>query len=146
VVIVESLARFCLDSDVLIDFLKKPSGEAHRIMKKGYEKEVKVCTTSVNAFEIWLGAHLANNPDIVQDTKGFLEKLEVLDFDQESSFEAGHILAELRKKGTPIEIRDLFVGCVCKVGGIPLITRNLRHYNRINGLEVMTPQQALTRI
>ena len=143
----EGLAHICLDSDVLIDFLKKPSGEAHVVMKKGYEKEVTVCTTSVNAFEIWLGANLATkNANIIQDTKEFLDQLEVLDFDYESSFEAGHVLAELRKKGTPIEIRDLFVGCICKVGGIPLITRNLRHYKRIDGLEVITPLQALARL
>jgi len=69
--------------------------------------------------------------------------MEVVDFDYTSAVEAGRVLADLRKRGEPIEIRDLFVGCVCKVGGMALITRNMKHYKRIHRLKVLTPEQAL---
>ena len=142
----ESLTRVCLDTDVLIDYLRKPSDEVTRVMESVFERKVSACTTSVNAFEIWLGAHLAKKAEVARDTADFFRQLEVVNFDYESSVEAGRVLADLRKRGEAIEIRDLFVGCVCKVSGMPLITRNLKHYRCVRGLKVLTPEQALKKL
>jgi tRNA(fMet)-specific endonuclease VapC len=143
----ESLTRVCLDTDVLIDYLRKPSDEVKRVMESVYERKVSACTTSVNAFEIWLGAHLSpKKAEIVRDTEDFFGQLEVVNFGYESSVEAGRVLADLRKHGETIEIRDLFVGCVCKVSGMPLVTRNLKHYRRVRGLKVLTPEQTLQKL
>jgi len=142
----ESLARVCLDTDVLIDFMKKPSDITKRMMERFLENKVSVCTTSVNTFELWLGAHLApEKMKIIKETEDFLGQIEVMNFDYEASIEASRVLANLRKRGRIIEIRDLFVGCVCKVTSIPLITRNLKHYRRIRGLKVLTPEQTLEK-
>jgi tRNA(fMet)-specific endonuclease VapC len=143
----ESLTRVCLDTDVLIDYLRKPSDEVKRVMESVYKRKVSACTTSVNAFEIWLGAHLSpKKAELVRETEDFFGQLEVVNFDYESSVEAGRVLADLRKRGEAIEIRDLFVGCVCKVSGMPLVTRNLKHYRRVRGLKVLTPEQTLKNL
>jgi len=140
----ESLVRICLDTDVLIDYMRKPSEAIKHIMKDALEGKVSICTTSVNTFEVLLGAHLApKQMELIEETKDFLEQLEVVNFDYETSVEASHLMANLRKHGQVIEIRDLFVGCVCKVNGMPLITRNLKHYKRINRLKVLTPEQTV---
>jgi tRNA(fMet)-specific endonuclease VapC len=144
VVNLESLTRVCLDTDVLIDYLRKPSPETKRLMQCVLEKKLNAFITSINAFEIWFGAFLApEKAKLARCTEEFLGQLEVVDFDYESSVETGRVLADLRKRGEPIEIRDLFVGCICKVSGTPLITRNVKHYRRIQGLKVLTPEQAL---
>jgi len=143
----ESLVRVCLDTDVLIDYMKKPSDAVKRIMKGVLERKVSVCTTSVNTFEIWLGAHLApKQMRLIEETKGFLDQLEVVNFDYETSVEAGRAMASLRKSGQVVEIRDLFVGCACKVNDMPLITRNLKHYKRIHGLKILTPEQTVKKL
>jgi tRNA(fMet)-specific endonuclease VapC len=143
----ESLTRVCLDTDVLIDYLRKPSDEVKRVMESVFERKVSACTTSVNAFEIWLGAYLApKKAELVRDTEDFFGQLEVVNFNYESSVEAGRVLADLRKRGETIEIRDLFVGCICKISGMPLITRNLKHYRRVHGLKVLTPEQTLKKL
>ena len=140
----ESITRVCLDTDVLIDYLRKPSNEIKRVMECVFEKKLNACITSINAFEIWFGAYLApEKAQLAECTEEFLGQLEVVDFDYESSVEAGRVSADLRKNGEPIEIRDLFVGCICKVNGMSLITRNLKHYKRIDGLKILTPEQAL---
>jgi predicted nucleic acid-binding protein len=136
-----------LDTDVLIDYLRKPSDEVKRVMESVFEKKVSACTTSVNAFEIWLGAYLApKKAELVRDTEDFFGQLEVVNFSYDSSVEAGRVLADLRRRGESIEIRDLFVGCVCKVSGMPLVTRNLKHYRRVRGLKVLTPEQTLQKL
>jgi predicted nucleic acid-binding protein len=143
----ESLTRVCLDTDVLIDYLRKPSDEVKRVMESVFERKLSACTTSVNAFEIWLGAYLApKKAELVRDTEDFFGQLEVVNFNYENSVEAGRVLADLRKRGETIEIRDLFVGCVCKVSGMPLVTRNLKHYRRVRGLKVLTPEQTLKKL
>jgi len=144
VVNLESIARVCLDTDVLVDYLRKPSPEVRRVMECVFEKKLDACITSINVFEIWFGAFLApEKAKLARCTEEFLGQMEVVDFDYTSAVEAGRVLADLRKRGEPIEIRDLFVGCVCKVGGMALITRNMKHYKRIRGLKVLTPEQAL---
>jgi tRNA(fMet)-specific endonuclease VapC len=143
----ESLTRVCLDTDILIDYLRKPSDEVKQLMESIFERKVSACTTSVNTFEIWLGAHLApKKAKLVRNTEDFLGQLEVVNFDYASSVEAGRVLADLRKRGEPIEIRDLFVGCICKVSGMSLVTRNLKHYRRIRGLKILTPEQTLKKL
>ena len=140
----ESIVHVCLDTDVLIDYLRKPSPEIKSFMEYVFEKRLSACITSVNAFEIWFGAFLApEKAELAHCTEDFLSQLEVVDFDYASSVEAGRVLADLRKRGELIEIRDLFVGCICKVSNMPLITRNLKHYKRIRGLKILTPDQAL---
>jgi tRNA(fMet)-specific endonuclease VapC len=134
----------CLDTDVLIDYLRKPSPEIKRFMECVFEKRLNACITSINAFEIWFGAFLApEKAKLARCTEDFLSQLEVVDFDYASSVEAGRVLADLRKSGEPTEIRDLFVGCICKVSNMPLVTRNLKHYGRIRGLKILTPEEAL---
>jgi len=146
-VFVESLSRLCLDTDILIDYLRKPSDTVKRVMKRALEGKGSICTTSINSFEIWLGVHLApKKMRLLEETKDFLNQLEIMNFDYETSVEAGLAMATLRKRGQTIEIRDLFVGCICKVGRIPLITRNLKHYQRIQGLTVLTPEQIVRKL
>jgi tRNA(fMet)-specific endonuclease VapC len=144
VVDLESITRACFDTDVLIDYLRKPSPEIRRLMDCVFEKRLNACITSINAFEIWFGAFLApEKAQLARCTEGFLNQFEILDFDYESSVEAGRVLADLRKRGDPIEFRDLFVGCVCVVEGMPLVTRNLKHYSRIPGLKILPPEQTV---
>jgi tRNA(fMet)-specific endonuclease VapC len=143
VVNLEAIDCVCLDTDVLIDYLRKPSGEMKRIMELVFEKTLNARITTVNSFELWLGAFLSSKETLPACTDDFLSRFEIVDFDYGSSVEVGRVSADLKKRGDPIEIRDLFVGCICKVNNMPLVTRNLKHYKRINGLKIFSPEQAL---
>jgi len=46
------------------------------------------------------------------------------------------IFAMRDKYGTPIEDYDLFIGCAAKVAGLIMVTDNVQHLGRIEGLEV----------
>jgi len=143
VVNVEALDCVCLDTDVLIDYLRMPSGEMERIMECVFDKTLSARITSVNSFELWHGTFLSTKKTLPSCTEDFISRFEVVGFDYDSSVEAGRVSADLKKRGEPIEIRDLFVACICKSKNMPLITRNVKHYRRIRGLKVLTPEQAL---
>jgi predicted nucleic acid-binding protein len=108
-----------------------------------FEKTLTACITTINSFELWNGAFLSPKPALPACTEDFVSRFEIVNFDYNSSVEAGRVSADLKKRGAPIEIRDLFVACICKVNNMQLVTRNLKHYKPIKGLKVLTPEQTL---
>jgi len=143
----EGLIRLCLDTDVIIDYLRKPSETVMSLMRKIYEAKISAHTTTVNSFEIWLGTLLAPKPEeIIEETEEFLNRLQILDFDYDASVEASRTIVELRKQGQIIEIRDLFVASISKVREIPLITRNIKRYKRIPRSMVLTPEEIIEKL
>jgi len=50
----------------------------------------------------------------------------------------GHILAHLQKLGKSIATIDLLIAAAALLDEAPVITRNLRHFQRVPGLEVRT--------
>jgi len=143
---VEAIERVCLDTDVLIDYLRKPSGEMKRIMKCVFDKTLNARITSVNSFELWHAAFLSAKKTLLSCTEDFISRFEIVGFDYDSSVEAGRVSADLKKRGKPIEIRDLFVACICKAKNMSLITRNVKHYRRVRGLKILTPEQTLKKL
>jgi predicted nucleic acid-binding protein len=138
--------RLCLDTDILIDYLRKPSEMVKILIEKIYEGKISAYTTTVNSFEIWLGIFLAPKPhELVKETEGFLSQLEILNLDYRASVEASRTMVTLRKQGQTIEIRDLFVSSISKVNGMPLVTRNIKHYKRIPRLTALTPEEAIQK-
>ena len=65
-----------------------------------------------------------------------LSSYPVIDFDKNASKEAGKIYSKLEKKGLSIEIREIMIGAICLLNDASLITRNVKHYSRIEGLGV----------
>ncbi|WP_367270985.1 type II toxin-antitoxin system VapC family toxin [Thermococcus sp.] len=45
-----------------------------------------------------------------------------LPFDRKSAEMAAYLHKKLRERGTPMGLRDLFIGAVCLANGLPLIT------------------------
>lgn len=46
----------------------------------------------------------------------------------------GELEADLRKRGTPIPTMDLLIGALAKSHGMPLLTRDTEHFQKIPGL------------
>ncbi|MEK7550542.1 MAG: type II toxin-antitoxin system VapC family toxin [Patescibacteria group bacterium] len=51
----------------------------------------------------------------------------------------GKIRADLKEKGQIIEDFDILIGATCIENNIPIITLNRKHFDKIQGLEVFTP-------
>jgi len=94
-------------------------------------------TTPINAFELYLGAHLSEkreeNLRLVRD---LLLSLQLLEFDERSCDTAGVIAANLMKLGKPIGARDSMIAGMALRFEQPLLTRNTEHFSRIRGLRV----------
>lgn len=63
-----------------------------------------------------------------------MENIEVLPVGVEEAILAGQIRGELTRTGQGIGELDPFIAAVAIVNGLPLVTGNLRHYERIQSL------------
>ena len=87
--------------------------------------------------ELRAGAELSLNANFeLRKVEYFLEYVSLIYPDSAFPIVYGETEALLRKKGTPIPVMDLLIGCTAKLAGMPLLTRDINHFERIPGLVV----------
>jgi tRNA(fMet)-specific endonuclease VapC len=62
--------------------------------------------------------------------------VKILPLGEDEASRAGEILADLELRGTPVGIEDVMIGATALVGGLVVVTRNVKHLGRIRGLLV----------
>ena len=130
--------RTIIDTDLLIDLLRNEK-EAVALVTQIEEKKNLLSTTTINAFELYYGAHKSKKLEQnLQATKKLLTRLVVLPLTSRSAQKAGHIYAELEKEGQTIGLRDTFIAAIALTRGFNVATRNTEHFKKIKGLTVIT--------
>ena len=134
----EALKAVCVDTDVIVDYLR--GREPGRSAFTKWRKKAEVYITSITAFELLLGASLSSKRERrIIEVESLLDQHSILNFTSESARKAAEKGAELRAEGIPVEIRDLFNASICLTRKIPILTKNKTHYERIKDLTVLTP-------
>ena len=129
--------KVCLDTTFLIDYLR---GLPDAVQKASELKEAtcNLCTTSINAFELYIGAARSQRPRGLAALEGLLADIRVLSLGKGEAQESASIMADLMKQGRMIEMRDaLIAGCMLRNGCTSIVTRNIADFSRIANLEVV---------
>jgi|SRR3989344_538342 len=124
----------CLDSDVLINFLRKDA-KTIRLFENLRSRKETLSITSINSFELIKGISRLSNMDQTQVLK-FLSNFKIYDFNFDSSKKAADIFNDLKSKGEIIELPDIMIASITIANNESLITGNINHFERINGLKV----------
>src|SRR3989344_7721332 len=126
-----------LDTTAAIDLLKNKK-EVNLVIDKLIKDGEIIKITTISVMELWKGAELSINPvnqkNIIED---FLNSIILLDFTFKNSKTAGKIDAELTKKGEIIDIEDIMIASISKDNKEPILTRNVKHFKRIQDLEII---------
>ena len=102
------------------------------------EAGTTLTTTAVNSFELYYGAYRSKRRDKnLAATKILLSRLVILDLTDESSSQAGRILALLEEKGGLIGFRDVLIAAIAMTHKMTLATRDTEHFSRVPGLGVL---------
>ncbi|HEU5143209.1 MAG TPA: type II toxin-antitoxin system VapC family toxin [Solirubrobacterales bacterium] len=127
--------RAVLDSDVLIDYLRGsgPGRDLVRTLIGGSRYRV----TAVTAFELALGRAYLRDPHPVHALVG----VPLLTLTRKAGLRGGAMLAELRRRGEPIDVRDALQAGICLEADATLVTRNLPHFKRVPGLRLAHPAE-----
>ena len=132
------MKRVCLDTDFLVALLRNHP-EAVKRAEEYDSTGAEVSTTSMNSFEIYLGAFRSREAaKNIKQADDLLKSIKVLDLTLENSRRSSEILSELLQGGTPIDLRDVIIAGIAIVGGYALVTRNIEHFGRITGLGTET--------
>jgi len=130
--IVEAL-KIAVDTDVIIDYLKKRQPGAE-LLKKAYRK-YRLHVTSITVYELFYGVQRSGGTGLINR---LLKYVTVIPFDEAAAKKAAALHYALTSKGMDIGVKDAFIAAMCEVHKLPLLTRNVRHFNRIPGLKLLS--------
>lgn len=125
----------CLDTNIIIDFLKEKEyaiGKINELQEEGIE----LSTTTINTFELFKGVERLGNPEAISPLNQVLSDIFIYDFDFEASRKAAEIFEDLRTKGELLDLADIMIAAVVISNNETLLTGNIKHFERIQGLRV----------
>lgn len=127
-----------LDTSFLIDLMQGLPEAINKIEKLQHIQE-PIFITTPTIFELWTGISCGNQPEKEkQKLKIIIENQRILDFNNSSAQEAGIINGTLKKQGIPIDPEDCMIAGIAINHNEPILTRNIKHFQRIKGLKVET--------
>lgn len=91
--------------------------------------------SSATVMEISTGFFRSNRKQIMLDE--FISPLTVIPIDRKVARKAGKIAAQLIDKGKRIEINDLYIAATALLHEETVLTKNIKHYQRIDDLEIV---------
>ena len=120
--------------------LKDAKAQLDAAVKKAEEYDsagAEISTTSMNAFEVYLGAFRSKHAEKnLKQADELLGSIRVLELNAESSRKSSEILSDLLSRGLSVDMRDAIIAGISLTNGYTLVTRNLEHFKRITGLSV----------
>jgi tRNA(fMet)-specific endonuclease VapC len=127
--------RMSFDTTFLIDIQREirggRKGRAHSFLERHAETVMFVSAVALGEFAE--GFNKTNDSNLQR----MLAPIEILDIDLDTSLIYGVITRKLRTSGLLIGSNDLWIGCSALRHQIPLVTRDLEHFSRIEGLQVV---------
>jgi tRNA(fMet)-specific endonuclease VapC len=122
-----------VDTDVLIDFLEDCAPKSVRdAAKRG-----GLSTTAIAAYEVRRGARTDEARDSVEVLLQQMSTIET--FDDAAAMESAALYRGLSRSGQLIGKADLYIAGICLASGAQLLTRNVREYGRVPGLQLVEP-------
>lgn len=126
-----------LDTTFLIDVMNSEEDVAELVADLDESGTSMVATPTV--MELWEGIHRADSTTAEREAvQKLLEDLREVPFDRECAMKTGEINARLASAGKPIDVEDVMIGATALAHGVPVVTRNVSHFERIDGLEVVS--------
>jgi len=130
--------RYLLDTDILSNLMRRLPA-ASLLARLALVPPDEQCTTSITLGELYYGAHHAverTGPLLRRLDEVLLPNLAVLPFDEPAAREYGQLRAQLEKQGAPIGDADLRIASIALVHDLAVVTANVRHFARVDGLVV----------
>lgn len=128
------MTRYMLDTNVISDLMKNPSGKAaKRIARVG---EDNICTSIIVAAELRYGCAKKGSERLLKSVEDLLAEIDVLPFESPADAEYGNIRSELEIAGKPIGANDLLIAAHAMAVNATVVTANIDEFRRVRGLKV----------
>ena len=124
-----------LDTSFIIDLMRNDQESIKKIA--GLKKtSTNLMSTTLSVFEIWQGIEDLESEEKKDKIVKFLSSIGFLTLDVASAKKAGTIYTKLRRNGIDIGAVDSLIGAIALLHNQTILTRNVKHFNRIENLKV----------
>ena len=122
------------DTDVLVDYLAGRGGLAGVVAAELEMGTLR--TTVVNRFELLAGARTPRQQETVRQ---LLAAVPALSLDPPAADRAAELRRTLESRGETLGMGDSLIAGIVLAHGETLMTRNRRHFGRVEGLRIAEP-------
>jgi len=125
---------FLLDTDMVIYSLK-----GNEAVKQNLRTHINdpIKITTVTLMELYYGAYKSQKVTANLARLKMIERnMGIISPDEKSAEIFGMIKADLEKKGIPLDDFDIIIASCALVHNLTLVTNNIKHYKRIDGLRL----------
>jgi predicted nucleic acid-binding protein len=124
-----------LDTDILVALLKGEP-DAIQTIRALEEKNDRIATTAVTAYELLKGAYISSKPkENIEKVQEIISNVQVLDLTLKACEEASKIYRDLRKAGSLIGEFDALIAAIARTYDEIIMTRD-EHFTFIRGIKV----------
>lgn len=120
-----------VDTDLVVDFLRGAGPGVQLVRELIGDRRFRV--TAITAFELRLGADFLPRGDEIMR----LLSSRTVPLDLPSALRAGEVFSSLKSSGSGIGMADCMLAGICLRHSLPLATRNSRHFERVQGLQLV---------
>lgn len=127
-----------LDTSFLIDLMSQQPDAVKKFWELQEQKK-SLFIVAPTIFELWSGIAQSSKPET--EKKKVMQTVEsqiILPFEKESAKEAGKIDGTLCKEGQTIDPEDCMIAGIAKYYDEVILTRNVKHFSRIKGVNIET--------
>ena len=125
----------CLETTFLIDLFRGTDAAA-ACLERLQETHEPISIAAPSLLEVATGAELAEDAKESERLRAFLASVIVLPLDEASALLAGKVNAGLIRAGEVIGAIDTLIGAIAATHSQRVVTRNVRHFSRVPGLEI----------
>ncbi len=118
--------RIYVDSDVVTDYLRGKT-RFQEVLPSAIEKYDRYIAP-ISAYELYYGGYYSWLIDKVEDV---LDLFGMLDCPHASIRKSAEIHAKISKTGNSLDVKDIPVAGTCIYFNLPPLTRNIKHFRRI---------------
>ena len=122
--------HYLLDTNVLIDMFKGNQRVQERIFRAEFHN---CCISEITLAELYVGAFKGGRPKQLQEIAFVCKRVRILPITTALERYA-RLRVQLERKGEAIDDFDLLIAATALSEGLTLVSHNLRHFERIDGL------------
>ena len=129
-----------IDTSVVVDIDR--GGVDDRVAR--LDDEGRHAVSAVTLTELRLGVNRRYEPgtpardDALEALERLLARFDVFDVNRATATTAGDIVDELRRDGLPLDdLHDVYIGATAHTEQLPVLTANVGHFERIDGVRVV---------
>jgi tRNA(fMet)-specific endonuclease VapC len=126
--------RYLLDTNIVLDLIRNPSGVVHDCIARVGEETV--CVSIVVAAELRFGARKRNSAKLTERVEAILDSIAVLPFEAPVDLHYADIRGILESAGDPIGPNDLLIAAHARTLDLTVVTANFTEFSRVPGLRV----------